>query len=120
MHNVFTRMRTTIDWSQMSPSLSLSLSKPTPNLEAMLVAAHHISGCWSQQQRRRGDDASVADMWTCCCTAYRSKTQKVHLGVWGAIHQLLSIILKSRILVLLLVSTLSYVAKVENYSLIGE
>jgi hypothetical protein len=34
----------------------------------------------------------------------------------GAIHQLLNIILKLRILVLLLVSTLPYVVKVENYS----
>jgi hypothetical protein len=38
----------------------------------------------------------------------------------GEIHQLLSIILKWRILDLLPVSTLSYVAKVKNYSLIGE
>jgi hypothetical protein len=34
----------------------------------------------------------------------------------GAIHQLLSIFLKLRILVLLTVSTLSYVVKVKNYS----
>jgi hypothetical protein len=33
-----------------------------------------------------------------------------------AIHQLLNIILKLRILVLLLVSTLPYVVKVKNYS----
>jgi hypothetical protein len=38
----------------------------------------------------------------------------------GAIHQLLSIILKLRILVLLPVSTLPYVLKFEIYSLIGE
>jgi hypothetical protein len=38
----------------------------------------------------------------------------------GAIHQLLSIILKLRILVLLPVSNLPYVVKVKNYSLIGE
>jgi hypothetical protein len=38
----------------------------------------------------------------------------------GAIHQLLSIILKLRILVLLPVSNLHYVLKVKNYSLIGE
>jgi hypothetical protein len=35
---------------------------------------------------------------------------------WGAIHQLLSIILKLRILVLLPVSTLPYVVIVKNYS----
>jgi hypothetical protein len=40
----------------------------------------------------------------------------VHLGAWDAIHQLLNIILKLRILVLLLVSTLPYVVKVKNYS----
>jgi hypothetical protein len=34
----------------------------------------------------------------------------------GAIHQLLNIILQLRILVLLLVSTLPYVVKVNNYS----
>jgi hypothetical protein len=34
---------------------------------------------------------------------------------WGAIHQLLNIILQLRILVLLLVSTLPYVVKVKNY-----
>jgi hypothetical protein len=39
---------------------------------------------------------------------------------WGAIHQLLSIILKLRILVLLPVSNMPYVVKVKNYSLIGE
>jgi hypothetical protein len=38
----------------------------------------------------------------------------------GAINQLVSIILKLRILVLLPVSTLPYVLKVKNYSLIGE
>jgi hypothetical protein len=38
------------------------------------------------------------------------------LTSWGAIHQLLNIILKLRILVLLLVSTLPYVVKVKNYS----
>jgi hypothetical protein len=43
-----------------------------------------------------------------------------HLEAWGAIHQLLNIILKLRILVLLPVSTLPYVVKVKNYSLIGE
>jgi hypothetical protein len=37
----------------------------------------------------------------------------------GAIHQLLSIIVKLRILVLLAVSNLPYVVKVKNYSLIG-
>jgi hypothetical protein len=37
-------------------------------------------------------------------------------AVWGAIHQLLNIILQLRILVLLLVSTLPYVVKVKNYS----
>jgi hypothetical protein len=36
--------------------------------------------------------------------------------IWGAIHQLLSIILKLRILVLLGVSTMPYVVMVENYS----
>jgi antibiotic biosynthesis monooxygenase (ABM) superfamily enzyme len=36
--------------------------------------------------------------------------------VWGAIHQFLRIILKLRILVLLLVSTLPFVVKVKNYS----
>jgi hypothetical protein len=35
---------------------------------------------------------------------------------WGAFHQLLSLILKLRILVLLPVSTLPYVVIVENYS----
>jgi hypothetical protein len=40
--------------------------------------------------------------------------------VRGAIHQLLNIILKLRILVLLPVSTKPYVAIVKNYSLIGE
>jgi hypothetical protein len=35
---------------------------------------------------------------------------------WGAIHPLLNIILQLRILVLLLVSTVPYVVKVENYS----
>jgi hypothetical protein len=38
----------------------------------------------------------------------------------GAIHQLFNIILKSRILVLLPVSTLPYVVKVKNHSEIGE
>jgi hypothetical protein len=38
----------------------------------------------------------------------------------GAIHQLLSIILQLRILVLLPVSNPPYVVKVKNYSLIGE
>jgi hypothetical protein len=37
-------------------------------------------------------------------------------NIWGAIHQLLSIILKLRILVLLLVSTIPYVVIVKNYS----
>jgi ABC-type multidrug transport system fused ATPase/permease subunit len=44
----------------------------------------------------------------------------VWFGFRGAIHQLLNIILKLRILVLLHVSTLPYVVKVKNYSLIGE
>jgi hypothetical protein len=35
---------------------------------------------------------------------------------WGAIQQLLSIILKLRILVLLLVSTMPYVVIAKNYS----
>jgi hypothetical protein len=35
---------------------------------------------------------------------------------WGAIHQLSSIILKLRILVLIPVSTMPYVVKVKNYS----
>jgi hypothetical protein len=38
------------------------------------------------------------------------------LVAWGAIHQLLNIILQLRILVLLLVSTLPYVVKVKNYT----
>jgi hypothetical protein len=38
----------------------------------------------------------------------------------GAFHQLLSIILKLRILVLLPVSNLPYVGKVKNHSLFGE
>jgi hypothetical protein len=38
------------------------------------------------------------------------------LRFWGAIHQLLSIILKLRILVLLPVSTMPYVVIVKNYS----
>jgi hypothetical protein len=38
----------------------------------------------------------------------------------GAIHQLLSIILILRILVLLPVSTMPYVVNLKNYSLIGE
>jgi hypothetical protein len=41
-------------------------------------------------------------------------------GPRGAIHQLLNIILKLRILVLLLVSAMPYVLKVKNYYLIGE
>jgi hypothetical protein len=41
-------------------------------------------------------------------------------AVRGAIHQLLNIILKLRILVLLLVSTLPCVVKVNNYCYIGE
>jgi hypothetical protein len=43
-----------------------------------------------------------------------------HIGAWGVIHQLLSIILKIRILLLLPVSKLPYVVKVKNYSPIGE
>jgi hypothetical protein len=39
-----------------------------------------------------------------------------HLEAWGAIHQLFSVILKLRILVLLPVSTMPYVVKVKNYS----
>jgi hypothetical protein len=42
------------------------------------------------------------------------------LDNWGVIHQLLSIILKSRILVVLPVSTLSKVAKVKNDYFIGK
>jgi hypothetical protein len=38
------------------------------------------------------------------------------LVVWNAIHQCLKIIIKLRIVVLLLVSTLPYVVKVWNYS----
>jgi hypothetical protein len=38
------------------------------------------------------------------------------IGIWGAIHQLLNIILQLRILVLLPVSTMPYVVKVKNYS----
>jgi hypothetical protein len=38
------------------------------------------------------------------------------VGTWGAIHQLLNIILKLRILVLFLVSTLPYVVTVKNCS----
>jgi hypothetical protein len=38
------------------------------------------------------------------------------IGSRGAIHQLLNIILKLRILVLLPLSTLPYVVKVKNYS----
>jgi hypothetical protein len=40
----------------------------------------------------------------------------VEEATWGAIHQLLNIILQLRILVLLFVSTLPYVLKVKNYS----
>jgi hypothetical protein len=43
-------------------------------------------------------------------------TFKVICEHWGAIYQLLNIILQLRILVLLLVSTLPYVVKVKNYS----
>jgi hypothetical protein len=39
---------------------------------------------------------------------------------WGAIHQLLNIILQLRILVLLPVTTLAYVVKGMNCSQIGE
>jgi hypothetical protein len=42
------------------------------------------------------------------------------LQYWGAIHQLLSIILKLRTFVLSPVSNLPCVVKVNNYSLIGE
>jgi hypothetical protein len=48
-----------------------------------------------------------------------TKPVEASLGVsndWGAIHQLLSIILKLRILVLLTVSTMPYVVIVTNYS----
>jgi hypothetical protein len=47
-----------------------------------------------------------------------NKRSRFVLGfaAWGAIHQLLNIILQLRILVLLLLSTLPYVVKVENYS----
>jgi hypothetical protein len=39
----------------------------------------------------------------------------VSKAIWGAIHQLLSIILQLRILVLLPVSTMPYVVIVKNY-----
>jgi hypothetical protein len=42
--------------------------------------------------------------------------KKIILDARGAIHQLLSIILKLRILVLLPVSTMPYVVMVKNYS----
>jgi hypothetical protein len=41
-------------------------------------------------------------------------------AIWGAMQQLLNIIIQLRILVLLLVSTLPYVVKGKNYSYIGE
>jgi hypothetical protein len=40
---------------------------------------------------------------------------EVSKAIWGAIHQLLSIILQLRILVLLPVSTMPYVVIVKNY-----
>jgi hypothetical protein len=46
----------------------------------------------------------------------KEKVRRRHRQVRGAIHQLLSIILKLRILVLLPVSTMPYVVMVKNYS----
>jgi hypothetical protein len=46
----------------------------------------------------------------------RRRRQEATQAIWGAIHQLLSIILKLRILVLLPVSTMPYVVMVKNYS----
>jgi hypothetical protein len=47
---------------------------------------------------------------------YISQDETNKVKVRDAIHQLLNIILQLRILVLLLVSTLPYVVKVNNYS----
>jgi hypothetical protein len=47
---------------------------------------------------------------------YVHLTEKLQVTTWGAIYQLLGIILKLRIIVLLPVSTLPYVVKVKNYS----
>jgi hypothetical protein len=59
----------------------------------------------------------------CICQIYYETLGTLDLGPQtnrGAFHQLLSIILKLRILVLLPVSNLPFVVKVKNYSLIGE
>jgi hypothetical protein len=60
------------------------------------------------------------------CRAYNTTPMRVPTIVgeeilifekdWGAVHQLLNIILQLRIIVLLLLSTLPYVVKVKNYS----
>jgi hypothetical protein len=46
----------------------------------------------------------------------RPSSMELNAVSWGAIHQLLSIILKLRILVLLPVSTMPFVVIVNNYS----
>jgi hypothetical protein len=48
--------------------------------------------------------------------AHNEYRYKVSGVFWGAIHQLLNIIIQRRILVLLLVSTLPHYVKVKNYS----
>jgi hypothetical protein len=53
-----------------------------------------------------------------CNSAYEG--DEVYSHPRGAIHQLLSIVLKLRILVLLPVSTLPYIVKVKNQPTIGE
>jgi hypothetical protein len=60
-------------------------------------------------------------VWQHCQHNRETQTQVTHKShnravIRGAIHQLLSIILKLRILVLLPVSTMPYVVMVKNYS----
>jgi hypothetical protein len=59
-----------------------------------------------------GDMSPTSPYFWCTMLLFTS----FFFGIWGAIHQLLSIILKLRILVLLPVSTMPYVVMVKNYS----
>jgi hypothetical protein len=71
-----------------------------------------------EQEQDEEDTSATASSWTTGTTPTRpprKKTKKKSRNR-GAIHQLLNIVLKLRILVLLLVSTLPYVVKVKNYS----
>jgi hypothetical protein len=63
-------------------------------------------------------DAYAAVAYTKCKSngKVRACHDWLHIEARGAIHQLLSIILKLRILVLLPVSTMPYVVMVKNYS----